>query len=102
MVFGVRARRAISDYQTFESKDTMDLKTGLNELADGATHAIDNAKDAVSEAGHRSAAEAEHAKRDVAGEQMTTSEKIGSVVNQTKHTVQADIDASKRDVRNHT
>jgi len=33
---------------------------------------------------------------------MTPGEKLGSAVNQVKNTVQADVDATKRDVRNNT
>jgi hypothetical protein len=56
-------------------------------------------KDTLSEAGHKSAAEAEHARRDVAGDTMTTGEKIGSVANEAKNNVQAGIDHSKVEAR---
>ena len=59
-------------------------------------------KDTVGEAGHRSAAEAEQAKRDVAGDRMTASEKARSLLNQGAETVKGDFDAAKRDVRNGT
>ena len=71
-------------------------------LKDGINKAIDNVKDSVSEAGHRSAAEGEQAKRDVAGDAMTPGEKIGSAANQAKETLQGDFDATKRDVRSNT
>lgn len=63
---------------------------------------IENVKDAVSEAGHRSAAEGEQAKRDLHGDEMTTSEKVTSAINQAKEGTQAEIDAAKRNVRNNT
>ncbi len=63
---------------------------------------IDNVKDAVSEAGHKSAAEGEQAKRDVAGDQMTVGENIASMANQAKHSVAGEVDAAKIDVRNNT
>jgi F0F1-type ATP synthase membrane subunit b/b' len=69
-------------------------------LKEDIAKALDNVKDAVSEAGHRSAAEEEQAKRDIAGEAMTPGEHVASVANQAKHTVQADIDETKRDLRN--
>ena len=78
----------------------MDLKAGIENLADAAKKGIDNVKDSVSEASHRSAADAEQAKRDVAGDQMTTGEKVGSVLNQAKNNVQAETDATKREARN--
>jgi hypothetical protein len=56
----------------------------------------------VNEATHRSTAEAEQTKRDVAGDQMTVGENAGSVLNQAKNSVQADMDAAKRDVRNNS
>ena len=68
----------------------------------GLKDAVNNIKDTVSEAGHRSAAEGEQAKRDVAGDEMTASQKLGSMVNQGAETIKADVDASKRDVRNNT
>lgn len=73
----------------------MGLKHELDKFAD-------NVKDTVNEAGHRSDAKAEQAKRDVAGDTMTPGEKLGSAVNQAKNTAQADVDATKRDVRNNT
>ena len=59
-------------------------------LKDEFNEAVDNVKDAVSESKHRSVAEREQAKRDVAGDALTPGEKIGSAVNQAKNTVQAD------------
>jgi hypothetical protein len=38
----------------------------------------------------------------VAGDEMTTGEKASSMIEQEKQTVQADIDAMKRDDRNKT
>ena len=69
-------------------------------LKDEFKKVVDNVKDAVSEAGHRSEAEGEQAKRDVAGDTMTTGEKAGSMLNQAKNNVQAEADSTKRDIRN--
>lgn len=80
----------------------MSLKDGFDKVVDGAKNALENAKDAASEGSHRSIAEGEQAKRDVAGDQMTAGEKLGSVVNQGKNSVQAEVDAAKRDARNAT
>lgn len=80
----------------------MSLKDAFDKGIDAIKHGAENVKDAVSEAGHRSAADGEQAKRDIAGDQMTAGEKVGSVFNQGKETVQADVDAAKRDVRNNT
>ncbi len=71
-------------------------------LKDELGKAVDNIKDAANEASHKSAAEAEQGKRDVAGDQMTASEKAGSMLNQAKESVQGDGSATKRDVRNNT
>ncbi len=71
----------------------MGLKNELNKV-------VDNVKDAASEAGHKSAAEGEQAKRDVAGDDMTAGEKAGSMFNQAKNSVQADADSTKQDIRN--
>ncbi len=80
----------------------MGLKDALNNAVEGVKDAVANAKDSASEAGHRTAAESEQAKRDVAGDNMTLGEKAGSVFNQAKHSVQADADAAKQDARNAT
>ncbi len=63
---------------------------------------VDNVKDAISEIGHRTEAAGEQAKRDVAGDTMTPTEQIGSVFNQAKNNVQAEVDATKQDVRSNT
>jgi hypothetical protein len=61
---------------------------------------IDNVSDAVSEAGHRTSAEAERVSREAAGDELTPGEKLGSAMNEGKERVLADIDKAKRDVRN--
>jgi hypothetical protein len=80
----------------------MSFKDAIDKGADALKKGADNVKDTVSEAGHRSAAEGEQAKRDVAGDQMTAGEKAGSMVRQGAETVKGDIDAGKREVRNTT
>lgn len=69
-------------------------------LKDEFVKVVDNVKDSFSEAGHRSEAEAEQAKRDVAGDRMTVGENVSSMANQAKHSVAAEIDATKQDLRN--
>jgi hypothetical protein len=61
---------------------------------------VDNVKDAASEAGHRSEAAGEQAKRDIAGDTMTPTEQVGSAFNQAKNNVQADLDEAKQKARN--
>ncbi len=56
-------------------------------------------KDTLSEAGHKGAADAEHARRDAAGDTMTTGEKISSVANEAKNNVQAGVDHAKVEAR---
>lgn len=70
----------------------------MDELKKGAK----NVKDAVTEAGHRSAAEGERAKREVAGDALTPSEKAGSVANEAKEDVLAGVDHLKRKAREAT
>jgi hypothetical protein len=77
----------------------MGLQDTFNKVVDSAKTGLENARDAVNEAGHRSAAEAEQTKRDVAGDQMTVGEKAGSMLNQAKNSTQAEIDAAKLDAR---
>ena len=80
---------------------TDDLKAAAEKAKDAAGKAVDNVKDAASKAAHRTAAAAEEAKRKVAGDEMTPTEKLGSVATQAKNTVQAqaDSDATKHDIR---
>jgi len=68
-------------------------------LLDGIKKTVDNAADALSEAGHKTNAEAEHASREVAGDTMTPGEKLGSVANEGKEDLLAGVDRTKRDVR---
>jgi hypothetical protein len=44
----------------------------------------------------------EKATRKVAGDQMTRSEKGKSIVSQSKHEIQADVDKAKRTIRENT
>ncbi len=69
-------------------------------LKDEFNKVVDDVKDAASEAGHKSTADGEQAKRDVAGDAMSPGEKAGSMFNQAKNSVQGDVDATQRDVRN--
>jgi hypothetical protein len=65
-----------------------DLKNGLGAI-----------KDSISEGAHKGAADAEHAKRDVAGDSLTTGEKVSSIANEAKNNVQAGVDHAKVEAR---
>ena len=80
----------------------MSLKNEVNKTIDAVKDSVANVKDAAHEAVHRGAADAEQAKREVAGDEMTPGEKAGSMFKQAKNTVQADVDAAKRNVRSNT
>lgn len=71
-------------------------------VKDAIEHAAENVKDAVNEARHHGEADAEQAKRDLAGDELTPGEYAGSVVNQGVNEVQAGIDHAKRDIRDTT
>jgi len=73
----------------------MDIKKSVKET-------LENARDATKEALHRSTADAEHARRDIDADEMTTGEKVKSVGNEVKNRTQAEIDKAKREVRTHT
>ena len=60
---------------------------------------VDSIKDTLSAVGHKSTAEAEQTRRDVAGDTMTPGEILGSMGNQAKNEVQAGIDHAKVDAR---
>jgi len=63
--------------------------------------AVKDAHDAAHEAEHRVKAGMEHLKRDIAGDAMNPVEKAGSNLKEAGHTVAADVDKAKRDVRDH-
>jgi hypothetical protein len=73
----------------------MDIKKSVKDT-------IDNTRDATREALHRSTADAEHARRDMDGDDMTSTDKLKSVGNEVKNRTQAEIDKTKREVRTHT
>jgi hypothetical protein len=75
-------------------------KDPLDKVADAVKKTADNVRDSLHEAGHRSSAEGERAKRDAFGDEMTPTEKAGSALNEAKHRVEAEIDAGKQRVRN--
>jgi hypothetical protein len=77
----------------------MGLKDAFEHSVDTLKKGAEDVKDTVSEIGHRSAAEGEQAKRDVAGDEMTLGEKAGSVLNQGKESTLAEGAAAKRDLR---
>lgn len=76
------------------------MKDTMNKMADTVKDTVDNVRDGVNEAGHRTQADAEQQKRNLAGDEMTTGEKAKSMFNQGKNEVQAEYDKTKRDVRN--
>jgi hypothetical protein len=71
-------------------------------IKDDFKNVVGAVKDSASEAGHKGAAEAEHDKRDIAGDTMTTSEKVGSMANEAKHNVQGGVDHAKVEARKET
>jgi hypothetical protein len=71
------------------------IHDGLNRVK----ASVENVKDAINEKMHRGAAEAERTHREVAGDDLTASEKLASVANEVRNDAQADIDALKQGVR---
>ncbi|HEY6485342.1 MAG TPA: hypothetical protein VIX83_03020 [Candidatus Cybelea sp.] len=74
-------------------------KDMVGKAADAVKHVVDDVRDATHEAQHRSVADLEKSKREGLGDELTPSEKVGSVLNETKHRTQAEIDAAKRHIR---
>jgi hypothetical protein len=72
----------------------------------GIKHSVkkvaENIHDRIDETAHRTMAADEKATRKVAGDQMTRSEKGKSIVSQSKHEIQADVDKAKRTIRENT
>ena len=77
-------------------------KDPINKAADAVKHAVDDTKDALREAGHRSAADGEKARRDALGNEMTPGEKMVSTAKEIKDRAQAEVDEAKRKVRDHS
>ena len=63
---------------------------------------VNNIKNTASEAGHRANADGERATREIAGDEMTSGEKLGSVIREGKERVEANVDRGKRDIRSNT
>jgi hypothetical protein len=68
-------------------------------LKDDTAKAVENTKDLLSEGGHDVVANAEQAKRDLVGDELTPDEVAGSKLNQAKNEVQAGVDRAKREIR---
>ena len=71
-------------------------------MGDNLKKAVDDTKDALHEIKHRSEAGIEHATRDIAGDEMTTGEKVKSFVHEDVENTKADIDKTKRVIRDKT
>ena len=96
------------------AKKAQEASEGAKESVSMAVHDADRAaragverstdlaadvRDAANEKLHRGAAEAEHTRREVAGDQLTVSERLASVANEVKSNAQADVDALKQRAR---
>lgn len=68
-------------------------------IKDDLKNMVGAVKDTLSEAGHKSEAEAERSHREVAGDTMTTGEKVSSVANEATNNVQGGIDHAKAEAR---
>ncbi len=71
-------------------------------MTDKISKAIDDVADTVKEGVHRTAAEGERAKRDVAGDTMTPGERAGSVINEAGDELKAGVERARRNVRDST
>ncbi len=74
-------------------------KDPVTKAADAVKHAVDDTKDALHEAGHRTAADAEKARRDALGGEMTPGEKVDSVAHEITDRAKAKVDEAKRKLR---
>jgi hypothetical protein len=68
-------------------------------IKDDLKNAVGAVKDSLREATHKSTAEAERERRELAGDTMTAGEKLGSVANEGKNEFQAGIDHAKVEAR---
>ena len=72
-------------------------KNIVDKTADAIKGSVDEARDSINETRHRSAAEAEKAKRET--EDLTSSDKLKSLTKEAQERAQAEIDAAKRKAR---
>ena len=77
-------------------------KDSIDRAADAIKGGVDDARDRVHENEHRSEAETERMRRDVAGDAMDPGQKAGSVANEAKNRAQAELDKMKRELRDRT
>ena len=68
-------------------------------IKDDLKNAVGAVKDSFSEATHKSTAQAEHDRRDFAGDTMTPGEKAASLANEARNNVQAGVDHAKAEAR---
>jgi len=77
-------------------------KDPLDKAANTVKKVVDDARDSIHEAAHRSNAEGERATRETLGDAMTPGEKAGSALREAKERVAAEFDKGKREVRDKT
>jgi coenzyme F420-reducing hydrogenase alpha subunit len=82
--------------------NTSNIKDKLDQAIKTANNTIETVKDSVSEKLHEGAAKAEATRRETEGDVMTPAEKLASVANQAKNSVQAGIDHAKVEARKET
>ena len=68
-------------------------------IKDDLKNTFEAVKDSLSEAGHKSTAEAERTRREVDGDTLTPGESLTSVANEAKNEVQASVDHAKVEAR---
>ncbi|MBV8198523.1 MAG: hypothetical protein JO263_10335 [Candidatus Eremiobacteraeota bacterium] len=73
----------------------MKVRRNPNRIAKVAKDVRDMARETL----HRSAADAERERRDLAGDTMTTGEKVKSAASEVQQRAQANVDRAKRKVR---
>lgn len=78
------------------------IRDTFNEAKDSVEKGVGNVRDSANEAMHNSTADAEKTRREVDGNNMTASEKAGSMFNESKNRAQGEMDAAKKDIRNNT
>ena len=75
-------------------------KDNFDKAADSVKKVVDNTRDAVHEAEHRAAADGEKARREALKDSLTPGEKARSALDEAKQRAEAEIDATKRKIRN--
>jgi hypothetical protein len=75
------------------------MASGVDKVADAVKRGVDDARDTMNEAAHRTDAELERQRREANPDGLSPGEKVSSALKEGKDRVLAEVDKAKRDAR---